>query len=34
MPPAPGTREELGREIERESAYWGRVIRDRKIVME
>lgn len=34
MPPAPGTREELGREIERESAYWGRVIRDRKIVMQ
>ncbi|MBQ0960034.1 tripartite tricarboxylate transporter substrate binding protein [Ideonella sp. 4Y11] len=31
MPPAPGTREELAQEIARESAMWGRVIRDRKI---
>ncbi|NDY93114.1 Bug family tripartite tricarboxylate transporter substrate binding protein [Ideonella livida] len=34
MPPAPSSREELGQEIARESAYWGRVIRDRKIVMQ
>ena len=31
MPPQPGTREELAKEIERESVTWGRVIRDRKI---
>lgn len=34
MPPAPSTREELGKEIARESAQWGRVIRDRKITIE
>lgn len=34
MPPQPGTRDELAREIERESATWGRVIRDRKISMQ
>ena len=34
MPPAPGTREELGKEIERETNYWGRVIRERKITGE
>ena len=34
MPPAPGTRDELGREIARESAQWGKVIRERKITME
>jgi tripartite-type tricarboxylate transporter receptor subunit TctC len=34
MPPAPSTREELGTEIVRESAQWGRVIRDRKITIE
>ena len=34
MPPAPGTREELAKEIARESALWGRVIRDRKISIE
>ena len=34
MPPAPGTREELAKDIARESAMWGRVIRDRKITME
>lgn len=33
MPPQPGTRDELAREIERESLIWGRVIRDRKITM-
>jgi len=31
MPPQPGTRDELAKEIERESVTWGRVIRDRKI---
>lgn len=34
MPPQPGTREELAKEIERESATWGRVIRERKITMQ
>ena len=34
MPPQPGTRDELAAEIARESATWGRVIRDRKITME
>jgi tripartite-type tricarboxylate transporter receptor subunit TctC len=33
LPPLPGTREELAREIARESATWGRVIRERKIAM-
>ena len=33
LPPAPGTREELAREMARESATWGRVIRERKIAM-
>ena len=32
--PAPGTREELAKEMERESATWGRVIRDRKITVQ
>jgi len=34
MPPQPGTREELAKEIERESLTWGRVIRDRKITVQ
>jgi len=34
MPPAPSTRDELGKEIARESALWARVIRDRKITVE
>ena len=34
MPAQPGTREELAREIERETATWGRVIRDRKITVQ
>ena len=34
MPPQPGTRDELAREIARESANWGRVIRERKITAE
>ena len=31
MPPQPSTRDELAKEIERESVTWSRVIRDRKI---
>ncbi|ARP82287.1 Twin-arginine translocation pathway signal [Bordetella genomosp. 8] len=31
LPPAPGSRQELAEEIARESAMWGRVIRDRNI---
>lgn len=34
MPPAPGSRDDLAKEIARESALWGRVIRDRKISIE
>jgi tripartite-type tricarboxylate transporter receptor subunit TctC len=34
FPPSPSTREELSRTIARESAMWGRVIRDRKITGE
>ncbi|HEX5784611.1 MAG TPA: tripartite tricarboxylate transporter substrate binding protein [Burkholderiaceae bacterium] len=34
MPPQPGTREELAKDIERESVTWGRVIRDRKITIQ
>lgn len=34
MPPMPGSRDDLAKEIARESAMWGRVIRDRKITME
>ncbi len=34
MPPAPGSREDLGKDIARESALWARVIRDRKITLE
>ncbi|MBK1712685.1 Bug family tripartite tricarboxylate transporter substrate binding protein [Rubrivivax gelatinosus] len=34
MPPQPGTREDLAREIERETATWGQVIRERKIVLQ
>jgi len=34
MPPAPGTRDELAATIKSESAMWGRVIKDRKIVLE
>jgi tripartite-type tricarboxylate transporter receptor subunit TctC len=34
LPPQPGTRDELAREIERESRIWGRVIRDRKITVQ
>lgn len=34
MPPQPGPREALAKEIERESLTWGRVIRERKISME
>ncbi len=33
MPPQPGTREALAKEIERESQTWGRVVRDRKITL-
>jgi hypothetical protein len=33
LPPLPGTREELARDIARETATWGRVIRERKIAM-
>ncbi|NBO02019.1 MAG: hypothetical protein EBV21_11345, partial [Betaproteobacteria bacterium] len=33
LPPLPGTREDLSRDIARESATWGRVIRERKIAM-
>ncbi len=33
LPPAPGSREELAREMARESVTWGRVIRERKIAM-
>lgn len=32
MPPQPSSRDELAQEIARESATWGRVIRERKIV--
>lgn len=32
--PAPGTRDELGRYVARESATWGKVVRDRKITNE
>lgn len=31
MPPQPGSRSALAKEIERESVTWGRVVRDRKI---
>lgn len=34
LPPQPSTRQELAREIERESTAWGRVIRARKITLE
>ncbi|MBZ8140785.1 Twin-arginine translocation pathway signal [Rubrivivax gelatinosus] len=34
MPPQPGTREDLAKEIERETATWGKVIRERKIVLQ
>ena len=34
MPPQPGTREDLAKEIARESVTWGRVIRDRKITLQ
>jgi tripartite-type tricarboxylate transporter receptor subunit TctC len=34
LAPGPGTREELAREMERETATWGRVIRERKITMQ
>lgn len=33
LPPLPGSREDLSRDIARESATWGRVIRERKIAM-
>ena len=33
MPPQPGTRDALAKEIERESVTWGRVVRDRKITI-
>ena len=33
MPPQPGSREALAKEIERESMTWGRVVRDRKITI-
>ena len=32
--PQPGTREELAKYMEKESATWGRVIRERKITAE
>jgi tripartite-type tricarboxylate transporter receptor subunit TctC len=31
LPPQPGTREELAKTMERETATWGRVVRERKI---
>ena len=31
LPPQPGTREDLARYMEKESATWGRIIRERKI---
>lgn len=34
MPPQPSTRDELAKEIERESVTWSRVIRDRKITVQ
>ncbi|WP_029000818.1 Bug family tripartite tricarboxylate transporter substrate binding protein [Azohydromonas australica] len=34
LTPQPGTREELAQEIARESATWGRVIRERKITIQ
>ena len=34
LTPLPGSREELGKYIEKESATWGRIIRDRKITAE
>ncbi len=34
MPPQPGSREALAKEIERESMNWGRLIRDRKITLQ
>jgi len=34
MPPQPGSREALAKEIERESTTWGRLIRDRKITIQ
>lgn len=34
LPPAPGSREDLAKEIARESATWARVIRERKITMQ
>jgi hypothetical protein len=34
LPATPGSREELMRTIARESAMWGRVIRERKITGE
>lgn len=33
MPPQPGSREALAKEIERESMTWGRVVRDRQITI-
>lgn len=33
MPPQPGSRDALAKEIERESMTWGRVVRDRKITI-
>ncbi len=33
MPPQPGSRDALAKEIERESLTWGRVVRDRKITL-
>lgn len=34
MPAQPGTRDELAQEMARETAQWGRVIRERKIVLQ
>jgi tripartite-type tricarboxylate transporter receptor subunit TctC len=34
LTPQPGTREELAQDIARESATWGRVVRERKITLQ
>ena len=34
LTPQPGTRDELAKTMEKETATWGRIIRDRKITME
>ena len=34
LTPQPSTRDELAKTMEKETATWGRIIRDRKITME